>query len=118
MKMGRRPRCSSVTYRFRYAPLLAPCRRPILIATKAMLVTGQDTGSIFEAALVEDRKSLAYFFTSFYGQTERHLYLLRGVGPLHMDHVPPENLFERGQKSNLVTVPCCHRCNNTASKED
>jgi len=39
-------------------------------------------------------------------------------GPLHMDHVPPENLFERGQKSNLVTVPCCYRCNNTASKED
>ena len=45
MKMGRRPRCSSVTYRFRYAPLLAPCRRPILIATKAMLFRGQDTRS-------------------------------------------------------------------------
>ena len=43
MKMGRRPRCSSVTYRFRYAPLLAPCRRPILIATKAMLFRGQGT---------------------------------------------------------------------------
>ena len=39
-------------------------------------------------------------------------------GPLHMDHVPPENLFERGQKSNLVTVPCCYRCNNAASKGD
>jgi hypothetical protein len=44
MKMGRRLRCSSVTYRFRYAPLLAPCRRPNLIATKAMLFMGQDTG--------------------------------------------------------------------------
>jgi hypothetical protein len=43
MKMGRRPRCSSVTYRSRYAPLLAPCRRRILIATKAMLFRGQDT---------------------------------------------------------------------------
>jgi hypothetical protein len=43
MKMGRRLRCSSVTYRFRYAPLLAPCRRPILIATKCMLFRGQDT---------------------------------------------------------------------------
>ena len=49
MKMGRRLRCSSVTYRFRYAPLLPPvrlgppCRRPILIATKAMLFMGQDT---------------------------------------------------------------------------
>jgi hypothetical protein len=35
-----------------------------------------------------------------------------------MDHVPPENLFERGQKANLVTVPCCYQCNNAASKED
>ena len=43
MKMGRRLRCSSVTYRFRYAPLLAPCRQPILIATKYMLFRGQDT---------------------------------------------------------------------------
>jgi hypothetical protein len=41
--MGRRLRCSSVTYRFRYAPLLAPCRRPILTATKHMLFRGQDT---------------------------------------------------------------------------
>jgi hypothetical protein len=30
---------------FRYAPLLAPCRRRILIATKAMLFRGQDTGA-------------------------------------------------------------------------
>jgi len=43
MKMGRRPRCSSVAYGFRYAPLLAPCRRPILIATNDMLFRRQDT---------------------------------------------------------------------------
>src|SRR5271165_1581280 len=48
MKMGRRPRCSSVTYRFRYAPLTPvrlgpPCRRPILIATIYLLFRGQDT---------------------------------------------------------------------------
>src|SRR5208282_4590206 len=48
MKMGRRPRCSSVTYRFRYAPLTPvrlgpPCRRPILIATMYLLFRGQDT---------------------------------------------------------------------------
>jgi hypothetical protein len=53
MKMGRRLRCSSVTYRFRYAPLLPrvrlgpPCRRPILIVTKAMLFMGQDTRLVF-----------------------------------------------------------------------
>src|ERR1700747_688449 len=50
MKRGRRLRGSSVTYRFRYGPLIPPvrlgppCRRPILIATKAMLLVGQDTG--------------------------------------------------------------------------
>ena len=50
MKMGRRPRCSSVTYRFRYAPSSRPAaagqlpdRRPVLIATKARLFMGQDT---------------------------------------------------------------------------
>ena len=31
-----------------------PDRRSILIATKAMLVTVQDTGSIFEGALIEE----------------------------------------------------------------
>jgi hypothetical protein len=35
-----------------------------------------------------------------------------------MDHVPPETLFETNHKSDLVTVPCCRRCNNGASKED
>src|SRR6516162_4558038 len=43
MKTGWRPRCSSVAYGFRYAPLLAPCRRPILIATNGMLFRRQDT---------------------------------------------------------------------------
>jgi hypothetical protein len=51
MKMGRRLSRGRgiVTYRLRYAPLLPPvrlgppCRRPILIATKARLFMGQDT---------------------------------------------------------------------------
>src|ERR1700738_833993 len=53
MKMGRRLRCSSVTYRFRYAPLLPPvrlgppCRRPILIATNYLLFRGQDTETAY-----------------------------------------------------------------------
>src|SRR6266404_3590367 len=36
LKMGRRPRCSSVTYRFRYAPS-SRLRRPILDATTSSL---------------------------------------------------------------------------------
>jgi hypothetical protein len=48
MKMGRRLCCSSVTYRFRYAPLAPvrlgpPCRRPILIATKYLVFRGHRT---------------------------------------------------------------------------
>jgi len=60
MKMGRRLRCSSVTSRPTLCcpgesnstrsiesgagcALLAPCRRPILIATNGMLFRGQDT---------------------------------------------------------------------------
>jgi hypothetical protein len=39
-------------------------------------------------------------------------------GPLHMDHVPPENLFEPHEGSNLITVPCCRSCNGAASKDD
>jgi len=45
MKMGWPRRCSSVAYRFRYAPLLAPCRRPVLISTKGMLFRRQDTST-------------------------------------------------------------------------
>jgi hypothetical protein len=37
---------------------------------------------------------------------------------LHMDHVPPKTLFEPDEKSDLVTVPCCFKCNNSVSKDD
>jgi hypothetical protein len=40
MKMGRRLRYSSVTYPFKIRALLAPFRRPILIATKHMPISG------------------------------------------------------------------------------
>ena len=43
MKMGRRLRCSSVTYRFRYAPSSRLAERPILIPTIYLLFRGQDT---------------------------------------------------------------------------
>jgi hypothetical protein len=49
MKMGRRLRCSSVTYRFRYAPSSRLAGRPILITTKAMLFMGQDTRRVLSS---------------------------------------------------------------------
>jgi hypothetical protein len=45
LKMGRRPRCSSVTYRFRYAPSSRLCRRPILNATICQLHMRRCTSS-------------------------------------------------------------------------
>jgi hypothetical protein len=35
-----------------------------------------------------------------------------------MDHVPPKTIFEPHDQSNLITVPCCRRCNNSASTDD
>ncbi len=37
---------------------------------------------------------------------------------LTRDHVPPRNLFGRKPNANLVTVPCCSKCNGLASKDD
>src|ERR1700692_2885400 len=48
-KMGRPPRCSSVTYRFRYAPSIRQSGSdllaggPFLLATKGMLFRRQET---------------------------------------------------------------------------
>ena len=39
-------------------------------------------------------------------------------GTIHMDHVPPKNLFEPQAQSQLLTVPACRGCNNSASKDD
>src|SRR5439155_20962138 len=43
LKMGPRPRCSSVTYRFSYAPLRPPCRTPIFRATKPKTYSNEST---------------------------------------------------------------------------
>jgi hypothetical protein len=43
MKMGRRLRLLVSHLSIQIGSLLAPCRRPILIATKYMLFRGQDT---------------------------------------------------------------------------
>lgn len=34
------------------------------------------------------------------------------------DHVPPEGLFPDPKPTNLITVPCCYRCNRSFSKLD
>ena len=45
-------------------------------------------------------------------------YLCGSTQSITRDHVPPKNLFPKPRPSNLVTVPCCYKCNNRYSKED
>eukprot|EP01034_Spumella_vulgaris_P018529 gene18529-23674_t len=34
------------------------------------------------------------------------------------DHIPPKAFFPSPRPSNLITVPCCPRCNSEASLDD
>jgi len=34
------------------------------------------------------------------------------------DHIPPKSFFPRPRPSNLITVPCCHACNQSLGKDD
>lgn len=34
------------------------------------------------------------------------------------DHIPPKAIFTKPRPSDLITVPCCFRCNNDASTTD
>ena len=45
-------------------------------------------------------------------------YLCRKRTGTTRDHVPPKNLFPRPRPSNLITVPCCEKCNNRFSKHE
>lgn len=37
---------------------------------------------------------------------------------LTRDHVPPKCLFDKSTTDNMITVPCCVRCNHEASLDD
>lgn len=34
------------------------------------------------------------------------------------DHIPPKAIFNKPRPSDLITVPCCFKCNNRASRDD
>jgi len=34
------------------------------------------------------------------------------------DHIPPKNLFPKPRPNDLITVPCCRKCNDAFSKDD
>lgn len=39
-------------------------------------------------------------------------------GNLTRDHIPPKGLFAKPLPHDLITVPCCLKCNNSPSKDD
>lgn len=38
--------------------------------------------------------------------------------PETSDHIPPKTIFAKPYPPNLLTVPCCTKCNNNMSKDD
>ena len=40
------------------------------------------------------------------------------IAEITKDHIPPKGIFPKPRPSNLITVPCCFECNNSASKYD
>ena len=34
------------------------------------------------------------------------------------DHIPAKSFFPRPRPDDLITVPCCHKCNNSRSSDD
>ncbi|MCW9709260.1 hypothetical protein [Fodinibius salsisoli] len=34
------------------------------------------------------------------------------------DHTPPKNLFPKDKRNDLITVPCCKKCNRSFSKDE
>jgi hypothetical protein len=45
-------------------------------------------------------------------------YLCGGEGNITRDHIPPKGLFAEPRPSNLITVPCCEKCNHDNHKRD
>lgn len=45
-------------------------------------------------------------------------YLCGSSEDLERDHIPPECIFKKPLPQNLITVPICHRCHKSYSKDD
>jgi hypothetical protein len=45
-------------------------------------------------------------------------YLCGSTKDMTRDHIPPEGFFPPDAKENLITVPCCFRCNNSFTLDD
>lgn len=51
-------------------------------------------------------------------KTDDRCYLCGSYKDLTRDHVPPKCLFPKPRPSDLLTLPCCYECNNSASDDD
>lgn len=48
----------------------------------------------------------------------KRCYLCGTDQQITVDHIPPENLFPPPKPTNLITVPCCYKCNESYSMDD
>ena len=52
------------------------------------------------------------------GTSMQTCYLCGTDQEITADHIPPENLFPPPKPTNLITVPCCAKCNKSYSLDD
>jgi hypothetical protein len=52
------------------------------------------------------------------GKVDICVYCGQSDNHITADHIPPKNFFPDPKPSNLITVPCCLRCNQKAAKDD
>lgn len=50
--------------------------------------------------------------------SEKTCIYCRSGEDMTVDHIPPKALFPEPRPSNMVTVPCCKKCNESFSKDD
>ena len=48
----------------------------------------------------------------------RPCYLCGALAPETRDHIPPASFFPEPRPSNLITVPCCEKCNSSYKLDD
>tara|TARA_R110000850_G_scaffold83838_3_gene179908 strand:+ start:699 stop:1409 length:711 start_codon:yes stop_codon:yes gene_type:complete len=51
-------------------------------------------------------------------EENKSCFLCGSEGDITREHIPPKCLFPKPRPNNLLTVPCCFNCNNTASQDD
>ncbi len=52
------------------------------------------------------------------GNSRKNCIYCGGNEDMTVDHIPPKGMFPEPRPSNMLTVPCCMKCNQCFSKDD